>query len=136
MRFRVLHNQWAAENDVFAGGEHDVEKPSASILRLAAGAEAAGSIEILDASDQERSKLDRHVQSQEKAEAAYAKAQADGSWQYGNLCQFALDREDALAYDKTLEDDHPDKLSPEIAGLLAHQLDQAKAELADMEVPS
>lgn len=136
MRFRVLHNLWAADHEVFAAGEHEIAKPSASFLRLAAGAEAAGSVEIIDATDEQRGKLDLHVQSQEAGEVAYVQAQEDGRWHHGNLSQFVADREDKFAYDETLPADHPEKLSLDEAGLLAHQLDQAKAGLAETEVPS
>lgn len=91
MKFEVIYSQWAAEDQVFTGGVHEVEKPTEKLLRLAAGAEAAGSIRILSASAEHRSKLRKHVQSQADGEKAYSAAQADGSWQEGNLLQFETD---------------------------------------------
>lgn len=110
MKLEVLHTQWAAEDEVFAGGVHEIEKPTADFLRLVAGAEAAGSVVVLDASDAHRAKLDRHVQSQEDGEAAYAAAQGDwvppvndengvmveagywtGPWHEANVAQYDLD---------------------------------------------
>lgn len=113
MKLDVLRTQWAAEDTVFQGGVHELSsdecpcglthgKPDADLLRLIAGAEAAGSIVVVDASDAHRAKLDKAVQSQEDGEAAYKAAQPvydlttgaileDGPWREGNLLQHALD---------------------------------------------
>lgn len=91
MTFEVLHSQWAADGEVFAGGVHEILKPTPEFLSLLAGAEAAGCVVVLDVSEQHRAKLDKHVQSQEDGEAAYASAVASGDWQEGNLQQFELD---------------------------------------------
>lgn len=110
MRFDVLHTQWAAEGEVFAGGIHEIEKPTADFLRLVAGAESAGSVVVLDVADAHRAKIEKAVQSQEDGEAAYAEAQGDwiepvkddaglilahgrwsGPWHDANVEQYDLD---------------------------------------------
>lgn len=91
MRFEVVHSVWGADDEVFGGGVHEVAKPTNKLLALLAGAEAAGVVVVLEATDAERGKLDKGVQSQDDGEAAYEKAQADGSWHEGNLAQFELD---------------------------------------------
>jgi hypothetical protein len=91
IKFEVLPTVWGADGEEFGGGVHEVAKPTAAFLRLVAGAEAAGTVVVLEASDAHRAKLDSHVQSQEDGEAEYAKAQADGRWHEGNIEQFDLD---------------------------------------------
>jgi hypothetical protein len=91
LKFEVLTTQWTADEETFAGGVHEIAKPSAALLGMIAAAEAAGSVVVIDAADDHRKKLDSAVQSQEAGEAAYAAAQADGSWHEGNLMQFELD---------------------------------------------
>lgn len=91
MIFEVLTTYWGADDEVFTGGVHEVAKPSPDFLRLVAGAEAAGSVVVLEASDQHRAKLDAAVQSQDDGEAAYDAAVASGDWHEGNLAQFELD---------------------------------------------
>jgi hypothetical protein len=90
MKFEVVHTVWGADDEVFGGGVHEVAKPTAAFLRLLAGAEAAGSVVILDHGGH-RKKLDSHVQSQAQGEKAYAAAQKSGDWHEGNLAQFELD---------------------------------------------
>ena len=80
MRFEVIDTVWGADDEVFGGGVHEIAKPTSAFLALLAGAEAAGAVRILEASTAHRAKIDRHVQSQEDAEAEYEKAQADGRW--------------------------------------------------------
>jgi hypothetical protein len=60
MRFEVLNVQWTADDETFGGGVHDVKKPTATFLRLLAGAEAAGAVKVLDAAGN-RAKLNQHV---------------------------------------------------------------------------
>lgn len=62
---------------------------------LAAG-EAAGVVEIVDATDEERALLDGHVQSQEDGERAYLDAQDSGDWHEGHHFQWAVDTEHRL----------------------------------------
>jgi hypothetical protein len=102
VRFEVIYTQWATEDGVFQGGVHELTsdtcpcgvkhgKPSAALLGLLGAAEAAGSIVVLEASDQHRARLDKAVQSQADGEAAYAKAVESGEWHEGNRLQFELD---------------------------------------------
>jgi hypothetical protein len=81
----VLHGEWVAAGEHFAGGDHKISKPTAALVRLAAAAHAAGAIEVSEG-------LDRSVvQSQKQGEKAYAAAQADGRWREGHLVQVAVD---------------------------------------------
>lgn len=95
MKIEVLHTQWTAEGEKFHGGVHEVDAPSREFLALAAAAEASGSISV-DASEEERAIMDASVESQADSEAAYAKAQEDGSWHGGNYDQFMLEVEQGL----------------------------------------
>lgn len=130
MQIEVVYTVWGAEDAVFQGGVHELSagecacgethgEPSADLLRLIAGAEATGSINVLDYTDGERSTLDSHVQSQEDGEAALTEAMGEwvppvkdeatgamlepgywtGGWHEGNLTQFILRLEDLLAAD-------------------------------------
>lgn len=130
MQIEVVYTVWGAEDVVFQGGIHELSAdecacgethgaPSAELLRLIAGAEATGSVNVLDYSDGERTTLDSHVQSQEDGEAALVEAMGDwvppvkddagamleagywtGEWHEGNLTQFILRLEDMLAADE------------------------------------
>src|SRR3954463_6627768 len=98
----VLTAQWAADDDVYTGGVHADVKITKKNAPLFAGAEAAGVIVVLDATDDTRALLAGHVQSQEDGEAEYERAQQDGRWSEGNVAQFDLDvasgvRSDSLA---------------------------------------
>lgn len=88
MKIEVLVTQWGADGEVFVGGVHEIEKPTKKLLRLVAGAEAAGSVKAT-ASKEERAAIDAAVEAQTDSEAAYEKAQANGSWHEGNYDQFA-----------------------------------------------
>jgi hypothetical protein len=48
LRFEVLNSSWTADGEEFAGGEHLVEDASDDLVRLAAGAHAAGAIRLDD----------------------------------------------------------------------------------------
>ena len=126
MIVEVVHTQWAAEGTVFQGGVHELStaecacgvthgKPDAELLGLIAAAEAAGSVNVLEANSQHRAKLDKAVQSQADGEAAYARAQADGRWQHGNLVQFVADREQRVAAGADLPADERALLELELA---------------------
>lgn len=91
LRFEVSGSQWAADEQVFGGGVHEIARPTKKLLRLVAAAEAAGAIRVLAASKEHRAALKGHVESQAESEKAYAKAQADGRWQEGNLLQYEVD---------------------------------------------
>jgi hypothetical protein len=95
MKFEVVHTVWGADDEVFGGGVHEVAKPTAAFLRLLAGAEAAGSVVILDAAGH-RKKLDGHVQSQAQGEKAYAAAQRSGAWHHGNVQQHIVEMDARL----------------------------------------
>jgi hypothetical protein len=96
--FEVVHSQWAAEDEVFAGGTHTVEDPSAAFLSLLAAAASSGSVLL---PPEHAAIVDEHVQSQADGEAALAAAMGEwispgrwsGEWHEANLAQFALDVE-------------------------------------------
>lgn len=95
MKLEVLVTQWSAEGEVYAGGVHEIAKPSKALLGLVAAAEAVGSIKVT-ASKDERRVMGASVESQSDSEAAYAKAQRDGRWHEGNYDAFMLDVEAGL----------------------------------------
>jgi hypothetical protein len=121
MRFEVLNVQWTADDETFGGGVHDVKKPTATFLRLLAGAEAAGAVKVLDAAGN-RAKLNQHVETQAQSEKAYAKAQESGAWHHGNVQQFVVDTETRIA-----------ATPKEAAAPLHAQLDRAKTILGHLE---
>jgi hypothetical protein len=96
LRFEVLHGSWVADGEEFAGGEHEVTKPSAALRKLAGSAHDAGVICVESGADS------KHVQSQEDGEAALTKAMGEwddeeqrwtGPWHEGHAIQQAHDRE-------------------------------------------
>lgn len=98
MRIKVVYSLWGADDVAFTGGVHDItvlgdgtdEAPFVSPA-VVGGAEAAGVVEVVEASETERAALDSAVQSQEDGEAAYATAQEEGGgWHEGNLEQFLI----------------------------------------------
>lgn len=95
MKVDVLHAECGLGDEVLVGGPQDVVV-TAENAPLLAGAAAAGALNIVEASDEERSLLDGHVQAQEDGEAAYAAAQADGTWREGNELQYALEHPDEI----------------------------------------
>jgi len=97
MRVEVIYTVWGADGDEYVGGVHEIEKPSGKFLKLAAAAEAAGAIKVLQASAEERAKMKTHVQSQADGEAANAKAVESGDWHKANLDQFIADADARLA---------------------------------------
>lgn len=98
MRFKVINAVWGADGEEFAGGDHDVAKPTVAFLRLVAGAEAAGAIEVLEVTDQERAKLDKHIEPDEKSLERQQAAQHDGSWSVGNRAQHVLSMANLVEY--------------------------------------
>lgn len=88
-------SQWGFSTDpdgndarVFPSGVEHTEEFSDAELKLLEAAHAAGYIEYTgDTVAVETG----HVESQEDSEAAYAQAQADGTWQEGNAQQYELD---------------------------------------------
>jgi hypothetical protein len=136
VRIEVVHAHWGAEDEVYERGEHELAKPSKKLLRLIAGAEAAGAVVVHVATAAERKLLDGHLQSQADGEAAYKKAVADGDWQHGNLTVFIVEREDRLAYSETLPDGHEEKLSPAQRERFEQHLARARGDLAAIEAPA
>lgn len=93
MKIEVLHSQWGADGEVFAGGEHEIAKPTSAFLRLVASAEAAGAVRVVSATGAERSKLRDHVETDKVSVKNLAAAQADGRWHEGNWDAFVADVE-------------------------------------------
>lgn len=87
-------------DEPLTGGVHDLEAEGIALndtlIRSIAGAEAAGALEVLEATPEQRAALDSHVQSQEDGEAAYAAAVASGEWEQGNLQQFLIYSHDLI----------------------------------------
>lgn len=90
MRIEVIYSVWGADGTDYPGGVHEIAKPTAKLLKLAAAAEAAGVVRVT-ASKDERTKMRTHVESQSDSEAAYAKAQESGAWQEANVAQHLMD---------------------------------------------
>ncbi len=90
MKIEVLYSQWGADGQTFAGGIHEIEKPSRTLLKHVAVAEAAGVVKVT-ASKDERSKMGDHVEPDSVSLKIQEKAQAEGDWQVGNLMQHELD---------------------------------------------
>jgi hypothetical protein len=91
VKLEVIPTQWAADGQVFGGGVHEDVKLTRKLAPLVAGAEAAGVVNVLHATRDERALLKGHVETQAESEKAYARAQADGSWHEGNRAQYDLD---------------------------------------------
>lgn len=173
MQIEVVYTVWGAEDVVFQGGIHELGadecacgvthgKPDAELLRLIAGAEAAGSVNVLDYGDDERATLDAHVQSQEDGEAALTAAMGDwvppvkdeetgvmlepgywtGGWHEGNLTQFILRLEDLLAADELAKneplEERVERIAPgeyiERQGLTDERIASIKQHLEDARV--
>lgn len=83
--FTPLHGPWSAGKHGPFSDETTVENPPGELLKAAAGAHVAGAIAVTQGLEP------GHVQSQADAEKAQAAAQADGSWQVGQLRQHELD---------------------------------------------
>jgi hypothetical protein len=79
VKIRVVYSLWGADgfDEPFGGGIHELESLTVAQARSIAGAEAAGVVEVVEATDEERQVLDPHVQSQEDGEAAWQAAQGD-----------------------------------------------------------
>lgn len=116
MRIEVLTTRWGADDAVYDGGSHEIEKPTAKFLRLVAGAEAAGVVKVT-ASQEERAKLRGHVESQADSEKAQEKAFRSGAWHEGNLADY-IDSKSRLAQD--------DSLPAEFRASLAAGIEQAE----------
>lgn len=125
MKIEVPGAHWAHDDGVFTGGRHEIDKPSAKLLKAVAAAEAAGVI-VVHASKDERAKMAAHVESQTDSEKAYASAQKDGSWQAGNLQAFVGDASFRLKNDSLEDSDR---------AFLEQGVRDAKALLAGEDVP-
>jgi hypothetical protein len=90
-RVNVVYSSWTADGVRYEGGEQELALDP-ELAKLLACAEDAGAVEVLEADDAERALMAGHVQSQEDGEAEYARAQADGRWQEGNLAQYELEQ--------------------------------------------
>lgn len=129
MKIEVLHSRWGYEDDVYEGGAREIEKPSKALLAGIAAAAAAPDppLRVVSASKDERAAMEGAVQSQEDGESAYAKAQASGEWQLGNLEDYrARARRALLAHDRSIADGTLDeRLSERDVGILEAGLAEA-----------
>lgn len=75
-------SQWAFEDTVVTG-RMTIDKPSAKLLAAVAAGEAHGDLKVR-ASQDERSRMSKAVESDADSLKAQAKAMEDGSWQRGN----------------------------------------------------
>jgi hypothetical protein len=139
VQIEVLTSVWGADDQEFPGGVHDV-KLTRKLAPLVAGAEAAGAIVVVDATSAERKLLERHVQSQEQAEKAQAKAMGDpdpetgsptGPWQHGNHVDFV-----AQAKARLHADDPDARLTAAERAALERDVAEAQARLEAMEPPT
>lgn len=138
MKIEVVYSRWTADGGIdLAGGKHEIEKPSATVLRMIAGAEAGGAVRVLSATKDERKALDRHVQSQEDGEAALAAAmgepdeggQASGPWQHGNHVDFIAQRRALLDSDEV-------EMTKAERAAAERDVADAEARLSKIEEPS
>lgn len=90
-------SQWAHEDTVVTG-RVTIDKPSAKLLKAVAAAEAAGDLKV-KASQDERARMGRAVESDAESLKAQEKAQADGSWQVGSHLAFVTQARQLLAQD-------------------------------------
>lgn len=146
IEFRVVGaSQWGFSTSpdgkdarLFGGGTPDakthVEDFTAKELPLLAGAEADGVVEIVKAPKAARSALSGHVQSQADGEKAYAEAQADGRWHYGNVAQHVADVETrAAAHREATKADASDGAARAQQATFAAQADQSRQILAELD---
>jgi hypothetical protein len=80
IKFEVVGAQWNG----YPGGEHEVENPDPELVEAVIAADAATFVTLIE--------IDGHtpdvVESDEDSLAKYEAAQADGSWQEGNLADY------------------------------------------------
>lgn len=146
MKIEVVYSLWGADglDEALQGGEHEIEKPSAKLLRSIAGAEAAGVVRVVKATREERIALNRHVQSQEDGEKAYAKAQGEpdesgqmtGPWQHGNHVDFIAQRRAVLKADEGMIDEPGATLTKAERAAIERDVAEAEARLAEIEEPT
>jgi len=117
MVIEVLHFSWAHDGGVLEGGKHEIDKPSAKFLGQVAAAAACSDppVRVVKASQEERGKIDKAVQSQAEGEKAYAKAQKDGDWHEGNLRAHIAATEARLKDAEDLHDDDKGRLLAALA---------------------
>jgi hypothetical protein len=96
VKLEVLQAKVGLDGEEFAGGVHEIAKPTKKLLRAAAMQEKVGAVKVT-ASKEERGTMVAAVESQADSEKAYAKAQEDGRWQIANYRQAIADRRDRLA---------------------------------------
>lgn len=120
LAFQVLQGPWSADGGEEFTDYHELDDPSEALLRAAAGAHAAGVIEVTEGL------VHGGVQSQEEGEAAYEAAQASGDWQVGNELQHRLEQSTArlARAESAVEDDEDDAPA---------ELKAAKRERAELE---
>lgn len=92
LAFTVENEIWLA-GEKYESGDHEIEKPSADLVKHAGSAHAAGELTVTDGLD------DSHVQSQEDAEAALAAAMGEWVDAVQVDAVFAVDEEGARLID-------------------------------------
>lgn len=96
MEIEVVYSRWSYDGGELVGGVHEIENPSKRLLKAIGAAADSGAVVVKSASGEERSTIERAVQSQKDGEKAYAKAQESGDWHEGNLLDFVVRSEQAL----------------------------------------
>lgn len=161
MKIEVVYSLWAADGakQPFQGGvqgpdeRSELASPSAKLLRSIAGAEAAGVVRVVEATKDERAKLDRAVQSQKDGERAQAKAMGDphpdllddgrenplagvmsGPWQHGNHADFVAQRRALLKAAATPGSDVV--LTKAERAAIERDVAEAEQRLSEMKAPS
>lgn len=101
-------SQWAFD-DTVVDGRVTIDKPSAKLLAAVAAGEAAGDLKVR-ASQDERARMGKAIESDAESLKAQQAAMADGSWHVGAHEAFLVQAQHFLA-DETLDDEQRARLT-------------------------
>jgi hypothetical protein len=90
MRLEVLQAKVGLDGDEFAGGLHEIAKPSKRLLRAAAVQEKLGAVKVT-ASKDERAVMNAAVEADTESEKKRRAAMKSGDWYEANHRQFLHD---------------------------------------------
>lgn len=85
--------RWSCDHGSFLSGErHEIANAKAGLVSQVAAAESAGALVDVSYDEEAKKVAGKAVESDAESLKKLEKAQADGSWQEGNLLQWELDQ--------------------------------------------